>query len=51
MTRDELLARLRELRQSDDIEAIHSDADTLLVEYINDDEIKAAYDQIGKWYA
>lgn len=34
-----------------DIEADHSDADDLLVEYINDPEIKSLYEEIHKWYA
>ena len=29
----------------------HYDADQALVEYIGDEEIKAAYEAIGKWYA
>ena len=29
----------------------HSEADTLLLEYINDRQIQEAYDNISKWYA
>lgn len=34
-----------------DIEADHSEADDLLVKYINDPEITKAYERIDKWYA
>lgn len=34
-----------------DTEQGHIDADTLLLRYINDPEIAAAYDALHKWYA
>jgi hypothetical protein len=55
MTKDELIAKLRE--QADignhegDLEMCHCAADDLLIEYIADPEIEAAYDSVPKWYA
>ena len=34
-----------------DAEDWHIEADDLLLEYINDKDIKDAYDNISKWYA
>jgi hypothetical protein len=51
MTKKELIRDLTELKNSKDTESAHIDADELLVEFINDPEIKAAYDAIRKWYA
>jgi hypothetical protein len=54
MTRDELLAKLRELGNEDDArdpEADHARADDLLLEYINDPEIAEAFNAFDKWYA
>lgn len=58
MTRDELLQKLRECivmsggpDGSGDPEAAHSVADDALLEYINDAEISAAFDDIYRWYA
>ena len=54
MTRDELLAKLRALHPEvygRDAERAHGEADELLLEYIADAEVKAAYDAIEKWYA
>ena len=54
-TRDELLEKLKAFRDpydGSDPETAHYEADCLLIEFINDDEIKAAYDAIEpKWYA
>jgi hypothetical protein len=50
-TRDELLTKLRELAKGGDTEAVHCDADDLLIEYINDPEIEEAYNAVPKWYA
>lgn len=50
--RDALLKALIELNEGpQDTEAAHGMADALLIEYINDPEIKAAYEAIEKWYA
>jgi hypothetical protein len=55
MTRDELLAKLRALAGDDDehtdTEQVHVDADRALLEYIADQEITDAFDEVGKWYA
>lgn len=51
MTRDELLAKLRALAGARDAEIAHSDADDLLLEFIDDAEVTAAYVAIPKWYA
>lgn len=51
MTKEELIAKLRELPVSLDREAAHEKADALLVEYINDAEVADAYNALEKWYA
>lgn len=53
MTKDELIESLQALANlsGDDPETAHAEADDLLIEFINDAEIKAAYDSIVKWYA
>lgn len=50
MTKKELIKQLKECN-SGDLEADHSDADDLLLEYIDDQEIKEVFDCIDKWYA
>ena len=47
----ELLKRLADCAKPSDTEAAHGEADALLLEYINDEDIRAAYDAIDKWYA
>jgi len=51
MTRDELLAKLKEAYDEQDEERGHLTADTALLEYINDKTVTAAYAMIDKWYA
>ena len=51
MTREELLARLRECIANADAEACHLEADRALLDYINDPEVTALYGQAEKWYA
>lgn len=56
MSKEELIARLHEIsvRQPSkdrDEEQGHMDADDALIEYIDDPEIKAAYESVRKWYA
>ena len=51
MTKDELLAKLREIADNLDTEVAHGDADDALLAFIGDDEIREAYDAIDKWYA
>ncbi len=50
MTKEELVAQLADLDVTDQ-EVAHAQADALLLLYINDTEIDAAYDAIPKWYA
>ena len=62
MTRDELLTQLRLIRKRQDnannepweeqIDGCtgHTWADDLLLEFINDEEIKEAYEDIDRWY-
>jgi hypothetical protein len=51
MTKAQLIKALKERCHTGDVEADHSVADDLLLAYINDKEVKAAYDEIDKWYA
>lgn len=51
MEKKELIEKLVALHETKDPEWAHGSADTLLIEYINDPEIAAAYDKIHKWYA
>lgn len=51
MTKEELLQRLAQLQGNSDKEVAHIEADELLLEYIADAEIRAAYDELDKWYA
>jgi hypothetical protein len=48
--RERLLKILREC-QSLDPESGHGDADEALLDYIGDDEIREAFEQITRWYA
>lgn len=49
--REKVLKELQELWGNGDFEFAHSKADDLLIELIDDEEIKRAYDGISKWYA
>lgn len=51
ITKEELIRKLNELAEDDDYEMTHAEADDLLLLYLNDEEIKEAYDSVGKWYA
>ena len=51
MTKEELIAKLKECALNDDTEVAHLDADDALLEYINDPDVKAAFDDVDKWYA
>ena len=50
MDKQELIKRLKELENSNDRECSHIEADCLLIEYINNKEIKGAYGKLEKWY-
>lgn len=45
------LEKLRLLKQSGDTEAAHWEADNILLGLIGDAEIKAAWEEVPKWYA
>lgn len=51
LSKVQLLKKLEKCAKSYDTEAAHCDADALLVEYIDDEEIAEAYNKIDKWYA
>ena len=51
LTKAELIRRLKEECGTHDTEANHSKADELLLEYINDKKVAAAFSDIDKWYA
>ncbi len=50
LTKAELIERLQKLSFQDP-EAAHGEADQLLLDFIADEEIAAAYTAIEKWYA
>ena len=51
MTKSELIERLQSDCHTGDIEIDHSNADDLLIEFINDDDVRRAYEDVDKWYA
>lgn len=54
MTREELHAALVAINSDDhgyDPEADHIEADKLLLAFIDDGEVAAAFEAIAKWYA
>ena len=51
MTKQELLEKLAEYARSGDEEVAHLKADEALLDYIDDREIKDAFNKIDKWYA
>lgn len=53
MTILELVTKLRELKADPEgnPEGRHVDADELLLDYINDPDVRAAFEDIEKWYA
>lgn len=46
-----LLRELHRIRDEEDTEGGHVAADKAILDYINDDEITAAFRLIPKWYA
>lgn len=50
MTKEELIKKLKELDRGDK-EENHVIADQLLLDYIDDQGVGKAFDQIEKWYA
>ena len=53
MTKDELIKELNKIsrEKNRDYETTHLKADSLLIEYIKDNEIAQAYHGVGKWYS
>lgn len=51
MVKKELIEKLTLLHQSGDPERAHSMADDMLLDYINDPEIKAAFEEVPRWYS
>jgi hypothetical protein len=51
MTKEELIEKLKELHGSTDPEMSHSCADDLLLDYIGDEDVDAAYRAVPAWYA
>jgi hypothetical protein len=51
MTKEELITKLKTLSNNLDIEDAHIEADELLLEYINDEDITSVSNDIEKWYA
>lgn len=51
MTIEELLRKLKKLRELSDPEKAHFEADHLLLVYIADQDINDVYSDIEKWYA
>jgi hypothetical protein len=47
----ELIAKLKELAKSHDEEHAHCEADGLLIDFIDDADVRQAYEAISKWYA
>ncbi len=50
MTKDALLLALRRI-STEDPEEGHREADALLLEYLHDPEVTAAFNALTKWYA
>lgn len=51
MTKEELIAALKALAEDSPGEENHIEADGLLLAWINDPDIREAYEAIDKWYA
>ena len=53
MDKEKLINELKKLSSNvnNDFEMTHWKADELLIKYINDKDIKKAFDNVGKWYA
>lgn len=50
ISRQELLNKLKELADIEDTAIAHSEADELLLNYINDPEIEKAFEEVPQWY-
>jgi len=50
MTKQELLEILRRLSDEDPVTG-HREADTALLDYIGDEEIREAFENVPRWYS
>lgn len=50
ITVESALLQMRELSTKRDFECAHKIADDILLRLINDPEITAAFDSVGRWY-
>lgn len=53
MTKEELIKSLQRLSANGgcDPESDHGEADELLLDYIDDPDVRSAFNEIEKWYA
>lgn len=51
LSKAQLIKKLEKCAKSYDTESAYCDADSLLLEYIDDEEIAEAYSKVDKWYA
>lgn len=51
MSKEELIEQLNSLSDDSDVEGNHIEADELLIAYINDEDVKQAFESISKWYS
>jgi hypothetical protein len=50
-TRESILAFMCDNRDADDPESVHADLDRLLLAYVDDEEITAAFEEMTLWYS
>ena len=51
MTKQEIIEALCIEHENSDVECAHVNADNLLLQYINDNEISEAFEAVPRWYA
>jgi len=51
MDKETLIRLLDSLDDDGDVELNHVNADDYLLDFINDEDIKKAYERVYKWYA
>lgn len=52
MTKEELIEKLTKIYENGEYPAPdHENADELLLQYIDDDDVRNAFERIEKWYA
>ena len=51
MSLEELISKLKALKDNKDIEDRHMEADQLLLDFINIQAVEDAFDDFEKWYA